>query len=135
MQMRKCSRVVDSVNKCRNNGRQRQLKRSLLAAPQGAGGSSAGWTAAGAVSAAQGLVWRRLCVETAFTRCGMASEESKDMTASEDTPRPAQAWRTFSIASAVELKRLTVARKDLPANWDEALRLLPDPQGRRDFGE
>jgi quinol monooxygenase YgiN len=33
----------------------------------------------------------------------------------------------------VELKRLSVARGDLPADWDAALRLLADPAGRRSY--
>lgn len=36
---------------------------------------------------------------------------------------------------AVELKRLTVARKDLPADWDVVLRLLADPEGLRNYYE
>jgi hypothetical protein len=35
----------------------------------------------------------------------------------------------------VELKRLTVARKDLPADWDQVLRMLADPEGRRNYWE
>ena len=34
-----------------------------------------------------------------------------------------------------ELKRLTVARKDLPADRDEVLRLRADPEGRRNYWE
>lgn len=36
---------------------------------------------------------------------------------------------------SVELKRLTVARKDLPTNWDEVLRLLAEPESRRNYWE
>ena len=35
----------------------------------------------------------------------------------------------------VEIKRLTVARKDLPADWEQVLRLLADPEGRRNYWE
>jgi heme-degrading monooxygenase HmoA len=36
---------------------------------------------------------------------------------------------------AVELKRLTVARKDLPSGWNEVQRLLADPEGLRNYWE
>jgi heme-degrading monooxygenase HmoA len=36
---------------------------------------------------------------------------------------------------AVELERQTVARKDLPANWDEVLQLLAEPEGLRNYWE
>ena len=35
----------------------------------------------------------------------------------------------------VEFKRLTLARKDLPANWEQALKLLDDPEGLRSYWE
>ena len=35
----------------------------------------------------------------------------------------------------VEFKRLAVKRKDLPADWDQVLRLLADPEGRRNYWE
>ena len=35
----------------------------------------------------------------------------------------------------VEIKRLTVARTDLPADWDAVLRLLADPEGLRNYYE
>ncbi len=35
----------------------------------------------------------------------------------------------------VETKRMTVARKDLPADWDAVLQLLADPVGRRNYWE
>ncbi len=34
---------------------------------------------------------------------------------------------------AVELKRLTMPRKDLPQDWDAVLRLLADPEGLRNY--
>ena len=36
---------------------------------------------------------------------------------------------------AVESKRLSIARKDLPADWDQVLRMLADPEGRRNYWE
>lgn len=36
---------------------------------------------------------------------------------------------------AVELKRVTVARRDLPADWSAMLHLLADPAGRRSYSE
>jgi heme-degrading monooxygenase HmoA len=43
--------------------------------------------------------------------------------------------RSLPALQAVELKRLEVPRKDLPADWDAVLRLLADPQGRRSYWE
>ena len=39
--------------------------------------------------------------------------------------------RSMPALRTVELKRLTVPRKDLPADWDQVLRMLADPEGRR----
>lgn len=41
--------------------------------------------------------------------------------------------RSMPALVAVELKRLTVARKDLPTDWDAVLRLIADPEGRRSY--
>ncbi len=35
----------------------------------------------------------------------------------------------------VELKRLTLARKDLPADWDSVFRMLANPDGLRNYWE
>jgi len=35
----------------------------------------------------------------------------------------------------MEFKRLVVWRKDLPADWDQGLRLLAEPEGRRNHWE
>jgi heme-degrading monooxygenase HmoA len=43
--------------------------------------------------------------------------------------------KSLPALRVVELKRLTVARKDLPANWDEVLRQLANPEGRRSYLE
>jgi hypothetical protein len=43
--------------------------------------------------------------------------------------------RSMPALLTVELKRLTVARKDLPADWDAVLRMLADPDGRRNYRE
>jgi heme-degrading monooxygenase HmoA len=43
--------------------------------------------------------------------------------------------RSLPALRVVELKRLTVARKDLPANWDEVLRELANPEGLRNYWE
>lgn len=43
--------------------------------------------------------------------------------------------KSMPAVVAVELKRLTVARKDLPADWDQVLRLLADPEGLRNYWE
>lgn len=42
--------------------------------------------------------------------------------------------KSFPALVKVELKRLTVARKDLPADWDAVLRLLAEPEGLRTYG-
>ena len=43
--------------------------------------------------------------------------------------------QSLPALQAVELKRMTVARKDLPANWDAVLRMLADPEGLRNYWE
>ena len=43
--------------------------------------------------------------------------------------------RSMPALRTVELKRLTVARKDLPADWDQVLHMLADPEGRRNYWE
>jgi heme-degrading monooxygenase HmoA len=43
--------------------------------------------------------------------------------------------KSLPALRGVELKRLTVARKDLPANWDQVIRMLADPEGRRNYWE
>lgn len=41
--------------------------------------------------------------------------------------------RSAPALKLVELKRLTLARKDLPRDWDAVLRLLAEPDGRRGY--
>lgn len=41
--------------------------------------------------------------------------------------------RSAPALKLVELKRLTLARKDLPRDWDAALRLLAEADGRRSY--
>lgn len=41
--------------------------------------------------------------------------------------------RSLPALITVELKRLTVPRTELPADWDAVLRLLADPDGRRNY--
>ncbi len=41
--------------------------------------------------------------------------------------------KSMPALRAVEVKRLTLARKDLPANWNDVLALLADPHGRRSY--
>lgn len=43
--------------------------------------------------------------------------------------------RSMPALRTVELKRLTVARRDLPTDWDQVLRMLADPDGRRNHWE
>ena len=43
--------------------------------------------------------------------------------------------RSMPALRTVELKRLTIARKDLPADWDQVLHMLADPEGRRNYWE
>jgi heme-degrading monooxygenase HmoA len=43
--------------------------------------------------------------------------------------------RSMPALRTVELKRVTVARKDLPADWDQVLRMLAEPEGRRNYWE
>ena len=41
--------------------------------------------------------------------------------------------KSLPALRGAEFKRLTVARKDLPADWDQVLRLLSNPEGRRNY--
>lgn len=41
--------------------------------------------------------------------------------------------RSLPALITVELKRLTVPRRELPTDWDAVLRLLADPEGRRSY--
>ena len=43
--------------------------------------------------------------------------------------------KSMPALRGVEIKRLTVARKDLPATWDQVILMLADPEGRRKYGE
>lgn len=43
--------------------------------------------------------------------------------------------KSLPALRGVELKRMTVARKDLPVNWDQVLRMLADPEGLRNYWE
>lgn len=43
--------------------------------------------------------------------------------------------RSMPALRTVELKRLTVARKNLPADWDQVLRMLAEPEGLRNYWE
>lgn len=43
--------------------------------------------------------------------------------------------KSVPALATVELKRLTVARKDLPGDWDTVLRMLADPEGLRRYWE
>lgn len=41
--------------------------------------------------------------------------------------------KSLPALRAVETKRLTLARENLPANWDEVLLMLADPEGLRNY--
>jgi hypothetical protein len=41
--------------------------------------------------------------------------------------------KSLSALRIVELKRLTLARKDLPADWDQAKLMLANPNGLRNY--
>lgn len=43
--------------------------------------------------------------------------------------------KSLPAVRSVELKRVTVTRKDLPTDWDQMLRLLAEPEGRRNYWE
>jgi heme-degrading monooxygenase HmoA len=77
---------------------------------------------------------RQLFGDQGWTMSVWASDEARAAFVRSAVHREAIA-RSMPALRTVELKRLTVARKDLPADWDQVLRMLADPDGRRNYWE
>lgn len=75
---------------------------------------------------------RELFGSQGWTMSVWANDESRAAFVRSAVHREAIA-KSMPALITVELKRLTVARKDLPADWDAVLRLLADPEGRRSY--
>jgi len=73
---------------------------------------------------------RQIFGNAGWTMSVGASEDARAAFVKSAVHREAIARRRPALL-AVELKRLTVARKDLPSSGDAALRLLADPVGLR----
>jgi heme-degrading monooxygenase HmoA len=77
---------------------------------------------------------RQLFGDQGWTMSVWADDEARAGFVRSAVHREAVA-RSLPALRTVELKRLTVARKDLPADWDQVLRILADPEGRRHYWE
>lgn len=77
---------------------------------------------------------RQLFGDQGWTMSVWANDEARAAFVRSAIHREAIA-HSLPALRAVELKRMTVARKDLPANWDEVLHLLADPEGLRNYWE
>jgi heme-degrading monooxygenase HmoA len=77
---------------------------------------------------------RQLFGDQGWTMSVWADDEARAAFVRSAVHREAIA-QSLPALRAVELKRLTVARKDLPANWDAVLRMLADPEGLRNYWE
>ncbi len=69
-----------------------------------------------------------------WTMTVWANEEARAAFVASTVHREA-VRRSMSTVVAAEFKRLTVPRKDLPANWDAVLPMLADPEGLRNHWE
>ncbi len=77
---------------------------------------------------------RQLFGDEGWTMSVWANEEARAAFVRSAVHREAIA-KSLSAVRTVELKRLTVNRKDLPTDWDQVLRLLAEPEGRRNYWE
>lgn len=77
---------------------------------------------------------RQLFGDEGWTMSVWASEEARAAFVRSAVHRKAIA-KSLPAVRSVELKRLSVARKDLPTDWDQVLRLLAEPEGRRNYWE
>ncbi len=77
---------------------------------------------------------RRLFGDEGWTMSVWANDEARAAFVRSSVHREAIA-KGLPAVQTVELKRLTVARKDLPTDWDQVLRLLAEPEGRRNYWE
>ena len=77
---------------------------------------------------------RQLFGDQGWTMSVWANDQARAAFVRSAVHREAIARSTPALRT-VELKRLTVARKDLPADWDQVLRMLAEPEGRRNYWE
>jgi len=77
---------------------------------------------------------RQILGNQAWTMSVWADDEDRAAFARSRAHREAIA-RSMPALRSVALKRLTVMRKDLPADWDQVLRKLAETQARRNHGE
>jgi len=77
---------------------------------------------------------RQLIGDQGWTMSVWADDEARAAFVHSPTHREAIA-KSLPALRVVELKRLTVSRKDLPADWDAVLHMLADPEGRRNYLE
>jgi quinol monooxygenase YgiN len=77
---------------------------------------------------------RQLFGNQGWTMSVWASDAARSAFVNSSAHREAIA-KSLPALVTVELKRLTVARKDLPPDWDAVLRLLDDPVGLRNYWE
>ncbi len=75
---------------------------------------------------------RQLFGNEGWTMSVWASDEARAQFVRSAVHREAIA-KSMPALVTVELKRLTLARTDLPADWDQVLSLLADPAGRRTY--
>ncbi len=77
---------------------------------------------------------RQLFGDQGWTMSVWANDEARAAFVRSAVHREAIA-QSMPALRTVELKRLSVARKDLPADWDQVLRMLAEPEGRRNYWE
>ncbi len=75
---------------------------------------------------------RQLFGNEGWTMSVWASDEARAQFARSAVHREAIARSAPALVS-VELKRLTLARKDVPADWSRALEMLADPEDLRNY--
>jgi heme-degrading monooxygenase HmoA len=77
---------------------------------------------------------RELFGNQGWTLSAWASDDARAQFVRSTVHQEAIAKSAPAIVS-IELKRLTMARNKLPANWTQALALLDDPADRRSYGK
>jgi len=75
---------------------------------------------------------RQIFGDEAWTLSVWASDSDRAKFVSSVVHREAIV-KSLPAVRSVELKRVTVTRKDLPTDWDQVLRLLAEPEGRRNY--
>lgn len=77
---------------------------------------------------------RQVFGDTGWTMSIWINDEARTRFVQSEIHQQAIA-RSLSALVTVELKRLTVARNELPRDWAEAIALLSLPEGRRNYWE